>query len=141
MTLRQYLAVMSLGTALCYSAWYLVLLQTNPVTGGLFALLFFYATFFLALVGTFAVVGFAVRVWLLKQEDVIFRHVRKTFRQGVLFALFVCISLVLKRTGLFNVWMISLALVLVVLLEFLFISYIHTPKVRRIPAQHHKEHL
>jgi len=131
MTLRQYLAAMTLGTFLCWAAWFLVLKTTDPAAGTFLVFLFFYATLFLALVGTFAVVGFAVRVWILKQDEVIFRNVRKTFRQGVLFASFLCGGLFLQSQDFFRWWILLLLLLLLLFIEFFFISYIHVPKVQK----------
>jgi hypothetical protein len=119
---------MTMCTLLCFIAWWQAVGTTDPTSSGFLAFLFFYTTLFLALLGLFTVVGFAVRVWILHQEDVVFRNVRKTFRQGFLFATLVCGALFLKSQGLFKVWVVALLLLLLVCVEFFFISYTHSAR-------------
>jgi hypothetical protein len=61
----------------------------------------FYATLFVALVGTAAIVGFLVRFVGLKRE-LAFKSVKEAFRQSFLFALLVVVSLHLLAKDLFT---------------------------------------
>ena len=80
MTLRAYLVYMLGGTVLGWTAWILIILYTNPFSAGLGAIFLFYATLFLSLVGTFAVLGFGARALITKKNEVVFRKVKCTFR-------------------------------------------------------------
>jgi hypothetical protein len=82
MSLRYYLILMSIGALICWLAWFFVLGSIDPTQAGFFGFLFFYASLFLALTGTFSVIGFLIKKIVLKNDQVIFHHVRSTFRQG-----------------------------------------------------------
>ena len=110
MTLRRYLILMTLGTILCWIAWVFILFNINPAEAD--SLGFFYLSLFLATVGTFSVLGFTVRRAIIKNDEIIFRHVRHTFRQGVFLSLLLIITLFLSARDLFN-WLIGLLLILV----------------------------
>lgn len=83
---------MSIGTILCWIAWSVVVYATNPMDGGWLVFFFFYASLGLALLGALAVIGFLLRLAITKDGAVLFRYVKHTFRQGLLFA---CVSIVL----------------------------------------------
>lgn len=104
MSLRLYLFLMSLGTLLCWIAWFFVLINISPSGAGLHGLFAFYISLFLAVVGTFSVIGFAVRRAIIKNDEVVFRHVRHTFRQSVLLATILTILLILLSKQLLFWW-------------------------------------
>lgn len=104
MTLRSYLILMSIGTLLCWVAWFFIVSNISPAEAGLQGLLFFYFSLFLAIVGTFSVIGFAVRKMIIKDDEVIFRHVRHTFRQSIFIALLLIIILILLSQNLLYWW-------------------------------------
>lgn len=122
MTLKQYLSFMLLGTILCWIAWGLIVTSTDPTAAPWFVFFFFYASLFLALIGTFSLLGFGWRIWQHKQESVIFRHVRKTFRQGVLFAALVISALYLKSQEMLTLWTSILLVFVLVVFESFFLS-------------------
>lgn len=122
MTLKQYLAAMSLGTILCWVTWWLLISGTDPTVAPWFVFFFFYASLFLALLGTFTLLGFLWRISQQKHEEVLFRHVRKTFRQGVFFAFLVSMALYLKSNDLFNWWSTLLLILFLVTAESIFLS-------------------
>jgi hypothetical protein len=126
MTLRQYLVWLILGTLVAWGALIIVLNYLNPETAGQIGLLFFYLALFLSLAGTLTLLGFAWRYWRHKQ-DVLFRHVLISFRQGVLLALAAVITLWLKVHDLLTWWNLGLLIIGLTLLEFFWLS------VRRQP--------
>ena len=103
MSLRQYLILMSIATLLCWVAWFFVLNYITP-DGGWLALFFFYCSLFLAIVGTFSVSGFLARRFLVKNDEVVFRHVRRTFRQSLLLAIIIIFALMLLSARLRAWW-------------------------------------
>jgi len=117
MTLRQYLVLMGVGTLLCWGILGFILLTVDPLTAGITGMIFFYLSLFLALVGTFSVLVFLVRRMFDKNEEVIFRHVRKTFRQSVTIALFVILVLFLQQKQLLTWWNGLLLVIIFIALE------------------------
>src|SRR5687768_4702507 len=122
MTLRQYLLLMGVGTALAWSAVGLIIgtvdpTDTQPVVFGVF-----YASLWLALTGTLSIIGFVLRVALLKKQLVVSRHVAVSFRQAVLLSLLVVVSLFLQSRSLLTWWNALLIVAALTVLEFFFIS-------------------
>lgn len=103
MSLRHYLILMSIATLLCWVAWFYVLNYTAP-GGGFLAVFFFYCSLFLAVVGSFSVLGFLIRRLVVKNDEVVFRHVRRTFRQSVLLAVLIIFALLLLSARLLTWW-------------------------------------
>lgn len=122
MSLRLYLLAMSLGTLLCTAAWVQIIRTSDPHTAPWFIFFFFYATLFLALVGSFTLGGFFWRIWRKREAIVLFRHVRKTFRQGVLFALLVTVAAYLKSHELLAWWSTMLLILMLVLVESIILT-------------------
>lgn len=105
MTLRGFLALVLFTDILAWAAWG-VLLTTTRAPAGIPITLLFYASLFLALLGLFAVIGFAFRVYFKKRDELVVVYVRRTFRQGFLLALLFVISLVLLHEGLLRWWVL-----------------------------------
>lgn len=104
MTLRLYLILMSVGALICWLAWFFVLGSVDPAQAGFFGFLFFYASLFLALAGTFSVIGFLIKKIILKNDQIVFHHVKSTFRQGMLIAGVIILGLILLQIRLLTWW-------------------------------------
>lgn len=98
-----------LTDALAWGAWLVLLFTTDPTAGAPIIFLF-YASLFLALLGAFAVIGFCVRVYLMKQTEVVLRQVKRTFRQGALLALLMCIALFLSHVQWLRWWLLAVVI-------------------------------
>jgi Ca2+/Na+ antiporter len=122
MNLRYYLIIMSLGTLLCWFAWSSIVYSLDPFAAGILALSFFYGSLFLALLGTFSVLGFVIRRMFIKQDEIVFRHVRRTFRQGVIIATTVIIALLFLHLQLLYWWNSLLLVALAFILEAVFFT-------------------
>lgn len=128
MTLRQYLVFMSIGTVVCAAAWFFVILSLDPTQAGFLGFLFFYVSLWLAVFGLFSVVGFLVRWKILKDDEVVFRHVKKTFRQAIIFSSAICLALFLLQLRLLTWWNGILLILLFLALEgVIFTNRRHTP--------------
>lgn len=119
MSLRQYLFLMTAGTAICWVVWIFVIFNIDPETVGNIGFIFFYSTLFFALVGTFSVFGFTMRRMVIKNDTVIFRHVKKTFRQGIFIAFTVTILLLLLQNELLTWWNGGLVVVFFLIVEWI----------------------
>lgn len=90
---------------------------TGPGDGGFLTLFFFYTSLFLAIVGTFSVIGFLVRRALIKNDEVVFRHVHRTFRQSVLLAGLIVVALLLLSMRLLTWWNSVILIIFFLFLE------------------------
>lgn len=122
MTLRQYLILMSLGAAMCWTAWFFLILTVDPEHAGWTGFIFFYISLFLAMLGTFSVAGFLIKKKLLKDDDIVFRHVKRTFRQGAFVSAFLVAILLLLQGRYLNWWNGILLFIFFIILEGIIFS-------------------
>lgn len=122
MTLRKYLFVMFVLTAVCWGIFFFVAGIIDPATTNWLGFLLFYVSLFTALSGLITLIGFLIRSVALKKE-LAFNLVKVAFRQSFLFSLFFIFALFLKAHYLFN-WVNLFLLILVFsILELFLISY------------------
>ncbi len=122
MSLKQYLLLMSLGTLLCWLSWFFVIFKTNPLHGGLGSLFAFYLSLFLAIIGTFSVLGFQVRKVILKDDEVVFKHVRHTFRQSIFVSTTIIGILILLAHNWLFWWNAAILIIFFVFVESVFFT-------------------
>lgn len=122
MTLKSYLAVMSILTAACWGIFVFVASLVDPTATNWLGFFLFYLAFFAALSGTIFLVGFVIRFVALKRE-LAFNLVRNAFRQSFLLALFIILLLILKAEDIFSWLNISLLVIVFAILELFLISY------------------
>jgi hypothetical protein len=126
MTLRQYLLVMAVATLICWLIWVLVLFIYDPYAAGPVGFALFYISLFLSILGTYSIIGFVVRIKILKKDEIVFRHIKHTFRQGIFFASFMIITMILTQNKILTWWNFSLLLIFFVFVEgLLFASRKH----------------
>jgi hypothetical protein len=121
MTLKSYLAVMSVLTILGWGIFVFVARLVDPTATNLIGFFLFYLSLFVALTGTIALIGFVVRS-LAKKDDLAFNLVKMAFRQSFLFALFIVALLILKSQDLFNWLNLILLVIIFSVLELFIIS-------------------
>lgn len=122
MTLKQYLILMTSASLICWLAWFFVILNSDPSEAGLSVFFLFYATLFLGLLGVFSVIGFLIKRKILKNDEVVFRHVKNTFRQSMIVSFLLVLSLILLQMDLLRWWNALLLLLVFVLLELVIFS-------------------
>jgi hypothetical protein len=120
MNLRQYLVVLSIGTAAALSAWCVVLMAINPLTSGTLALVAFYATLSLGLAGFFTILGTLARSARFPNRDV-GGIVARSLRQAVFLTVLAVGSLYLMSAGLFSTLTLFIAVLALGFLEFFFL--------------------
>jgi hypothetical protein len=111
MTLKNYLFVMSVLTAVCWSIFFFVADIINPFSTNWLGFLLFYTSLFIALVGLSTLVGFLFRFVILK-KGLAFNLVKLSFRQSFLFSLFLVSALFLQANSLLT-WLNLLFLILI----------------------------
>lgn len=122
MTLRSYLLVMSVLTAVCWGIFFFVAGMIDPFTTNWLGFLLFYASLFLALSGLATLIGFVFRFVVLR-KDLAFQVVKVAFRQSFLFSLFLISGLFLKSENLLNWLNIILLIVAFTILELFLSNY------------------
>ncbi len=122
MTLRSYLIIMSITTAVCWVILVLILNMTDPFHTNWIGFVLFYGSLFLAIMGTAAIVGFLVRFVLLKHE-LVFRSVKAAFRQSFLIGLLMISVLILISQDLFSWVNLFLLIFGLTLLEYFLVTY------------------
>jgi hypothetical protein len=122
MSLKNYIFLMLLATLACYFAFGAVIYFFDPFAGGFLAILFFYFSLLLALIGTLSLVGLFLRL-IFSRNKLIFKQVVTSFRQSIWFSILIIIILYLQKIDLFA-WKNLIFLILAfAILELFFISY------------------
>ncbi len=121
MALKHYLALLVAGTALCWVAWLVVLFKINPFVSGFIGLASFFVALFLALLGTFSLLGFVFRK-TFSRDTVAFHHIGVSMRQALFFSLIVTLVLLLRGVGLYTWWIMLFLVAGFTVLEFFFLA-------------------
>lgn len=121
MSHHKYISIIAIAGVMAWVAWLVVVNKLSPYANMELSLMFFYLTFFIALSCTFTVLGFYFRLWLFKNE-IFYKHINVSLRQGVFLSLIAMFSLVFQMLRVLNWWSGLLLIVIAVLLEFYFSS-------------------
>lgn len=127
MTLRSYIAFLLFGTAACWAAFSLVIANLDPGAGSWLVFTAFYVTLFLALLGTFSLLGMGIRLTLLRHESAL-TQVVIAFRQAFSFSFLVVAALFLQGEGLLQWWNVAMLIA-----SLTFIEWAILLRERRIP--------
>lgn len=119
MTLKQYLAVMSVGTLIGLGVFFLALFTIDPQTAGLVGLVIFYASLLLSFLGLFSTLGLIARIWVMKQDEPPFRQVKKTFRHGAFLSTLIVLALVFQSQRYLKWWTVALLIMIFTLMEMM----------------------
>jgi len=122
MTLKNYLAVMSVLTAFCWGVFFFVASLVDPTATNWLGFALFYLALFVSLSGTISLIGFLMR-FVARRKELAFNLVKKSFRQSFLLSLFLIILLILKSQYLFNWLNLLLVVVVFTILELFLASY------------------
>lgn len=118
MSFRLRLGLIVALSASSWVAWLLILFNVDPRAARGVLFLGFYLSLYLALLMTFWLLGFFLR--LLRQPEVIFPHMRISFRQALLLASLILSLLVLRGNRLLEWWSTLLLVLFVISLETFF---------------------
>lgn len=110
---------MSIVTALCWAAWVIVITKIDPTSSGMIGHAAFYTSLFLALVGTFGLLGLFTRM-TFRKNIIAFRHMSPSIRQAILFSLLLVAALLLQGQRLLTLHAIVFLVLGLTILEFFF---------------------
>ena len=122
MTLKKYLWVMFVLTAVCWGILFFVAGLVDPTATNWLGFLLFYLALFASLSGMIALIGSFFRFVIVKKE-LAFNSVKVAFRQSFLFSAFIIILLILKAADLFNWLNLILMIIIFSILELFLINY------------------
>ena len=121
MSLRLYLILMTIASLCSWVAWMVVLHAIDPTKSGWLGFLLFFVTLGIAFLASVTLFGTLVRVWF-KRQEIVYRHVVRSLRQGLIFTgLFEC-SLILAGLGLLAWWVLLLLILIATIIELLFLG-------------------
>ncbi len=122
MTLKQYIFMMLSATFLCWAGFLCILFNIDPQDTNFCGFVFFYASFFLAIVGTGSLLGLFLRAIRNKEDLPIFRLVTISYRQSVWLGILLTMVLLLQSKELLMWWNVLFLVVALTFIEFFFIS-------------------
>ena len=122
MTPLYYITGVFVAAALGWASWFVVLNKMSPFISGTLALSLFYASLFMALTGTFALIGYYLRLAISQKKDKVTLHLNTALRQGALLSFMLCVGLSFQRLRVLTWWDAALLLIIVVLLEYYFMG-------------------
>jgi hypothetical protein len=102
LTYRNYLRGLSFSTLIFGGVLLFMTLFLSPEKGYVIVVSYYLTLFFFTM-GLTAIAGFFIRRWL-SHNEMVFSNVKVSIRQAFLFALFLCILLLLSSTSLLNIW-------------------------------------
>lgn len=124
----NYLLTFFIAIVLCWACFFYVLFFVNPAFG-LFAIVLFYLSLWLASAGTFACL-----VYLLKKkinpEELPGKIIKNSLRQGIFIASVFIVALCLAHKGMLRWWNGSFLIIIALILE----TFFHLKKRPKIPA-------
>lgn len=120
MSLKGYIIGLLLATLVCWGAFGFVVLFVDP-DGGWTAAVALYATLGLAVIGTFTLLGYRVRVAVSHGEE-LYANLGVSLRQAVLLTVGLLGVLFLQSLRMLNWWDGGLLIGFLILLEFFFLS-------------------
>lgn len=121
----RYFMIIGISTLLAWGAWVSVLWLMDPEISGWIGLVSFYASLFLAVVGTFFLLGLGLRLLVTRGRLDPFGSVDISLRQSVFLAVLLCGALLLQGNRLFSWWAAGFLLAALVFLECFFIIQQH----------------
>ncbi len=110
MSLKEYLFSLGLGSLLCFVICGLTVINFDPYINNALPLIFFYSSLFMGLLGGFILVAILIKKTVLKNEEIVFRQIKKIFRQALVFSLLTILIFYLAHAELLN-WLTFLLLV------------------------------
>lgn len=122
MSLMRYLIILGLATLLCWAALFAVVFLINPSSAGWLAFIFFYLSLGFALVGTFSLLGYLIRM-MRSKDEIPHTLVSIASRQSLLFTGLILLALILQSQRFLTWWNLLVLVAVAGLVELFFISY------------------
>lgn len=125
MTAKIYSLIMGLATIIAWVGFFIIIFNFDPQEANWVIFALFYFTIFLAVLGTIALLGFWIRVWLSQKRSLLRSLVKESFRQAFIVSLVVVLALILQAVRILTWWNMSLLVLAAATLEFLILLFKH----------------
>lgn len=112
---------MTLVSLCAWIAWLIVIYTTDPTKSGFLGFFLFFVTLGISFLSSVTLFGTLFRVWL-KKDQVVYRHVVRSLRQGLILTTLFLTALILTGIGLLVWWVILLLVAIAVVLELIFLG-------------------
>ncbi|PWB38477.1 MAG: hypothetical protein C3F02_03935 [Parcubacteria group bacterium] len=117
MNIRSYTLTMLVATIIAWAGWSVVLVNFNPSEGGVTVFLIFYCFLFLALLGTFSVLGLWLRQLVNKDRGLVRMMAMESFRQALVLSGVLIAALWLQAMRILTWWNLLLLIILAAVIE------------------------
>lgn len=117
MNIAKYLILLGICAGLCWLAWFFVLFFISPASGW-FAILFFYAALLCALLGTFSIIIFIIRL-ISRPDEPSHYHIQGATWQAIPLGILIAVALILQRVNYLKWWSIIIIIFAGVLVEII----------------------
>lgn len=121
MTYFVYILSIFFAALFSWASWIIVIFKLSPYESPGLAIFFFYASLFIALTATFALLGYFFRRYIYSNE-IYFHFITTSLRQGALLSSITCMALVFQRMRVLTWWDGLLLVTLALFIEFYFMT-------------------
>lgn len=120
MTINRSLSLIFISTIFFWLIFLVFFFFVEPNEGGLFALIIFFLSLFLGLLGIFTLIFTILKFRTVKDLDKIFEKFSSAFRQAIFISLFLISLILLRFLKLLEWWSLAAAFLFFLLLELIF---------------------
>ncbi|HRY36297.1 MAG TPA: hypothetical protein P5230_00240 [Candidatus Magasanikbacteria bacterium] len=110
MNLKEYLFSIGLGSLLCITICILVVMNFDPEINATLPLVFFYSSLFMGIFSGFSFFAILAKKIKYREDEIVFRQIKKVFRQALIFSCLVSGILYLAHMDLLN-WLTFLLII------------------------------
>ncbi|MEK7607045.1 MAG: hypothetical protein AAB444_02525 [Patescibacteria group bacterium] len=133
-----WIILLSFVSIIAWGAWWYIVVSIDPAASGFIGPLLFYASFALALASSVTAATFGLRR-KLDSDEIPWRHIRSSLREGVGISLFMAFSLYLAAGGMLRWWNGILLAIIAFSLEGIFLMKEHARRARRVSSLHNND--
>jgi len=125
MTAKNYSLIMGLATIIAWVGFFTIIFNFDPQEANWVIFALFYLALFLAVSGTLSIVGFFARILLIRKRSILRYLVLESFRQAIIVAAALVVTLVLQAVRILTWWNMALLILAAAALEFLILLFKH----------------
>ena len=122
MSISKSLSLIFLSTLFFWLIFVIFLIFVEPTEGGIFALIIFFLSLFLGLLGIFTLLFIILKFRHLKNKEKIFEKFSSSFRQAIFISIFLISLLILRTLRFLEWWSAASLLLFFLLLELIFLT-------------------
>ena len=112
---------MTLVSLIAWIAWLIVIHTIDPTKSGFLGFFLFFVTLGISVLSSVTLIGTLLRVWM-KKDQVVYRHVVRSLRQGLILTALFLVALILSGIGLLVWWVLVLLVLIASILELIFLG-------------------